>query len=182
MQNNNIIKTITLGGGCFWCTEAIFDSLKGVLSVKAGYAGGDIPHPTYEDICTGTTNHAEVIQIEYNAENVSLEILLTIFFDTHNPTTLNRQGADVGTQYRSVVFYHNEDQKDKTIAFIKELTDTHVFEDTIVTEVTEINNYYPAEDYHQNYYENNKNKGYCRMVINPKMKKLKEKYSTLLKD
>ena len=180
-QEKPTIETATLGGGCFWCTEAIFDALKGVISVKSGYAGGAIAHPTYEAICTGTTGHAEVIRIEFDSSTINFETLLSVFFDTHNPTTLNRQGADVGTQYRSVIFYHNTKQKEIAKQFITDLTKANVFDSPIVTEITEINNYYEAENYHQDYFENNKNQGYCRMVINPKLDSFIKKYPTLLK-
>ena len=181
IQKKARIETATFGGGCFWCTEAIFDSLKGVISVASGYAGGTTPHPTYEAICTGTTGHAEVIRIEYDSNIINFETLLSVFFDTHNPTTLNRQGADIGTQYRSVIFYHNAKQKVIAEQFIADLTKEKVFDDPIVTEITEINNYYEAENYHQDYFENNKNKGYCRMVINPKLDHFIKNHSNLLK-
>lgn len=171
----------TFGGGCFWCTEAIFQELEGVETVVAGYAGGKTINPSYEDICTGTTGHAEVIQITYDPKKIKYELLLDVFFNTHNPTTLNRQGADSGTQYRSVVFYHNSTQKIAAKEIIKELTEASVFNDPIVTEVTEFNNYSKAENYHQDYYTNNPNNGYCNMVINPKLTKFMKKYKDKLK-
>ncbi len=171
----------TFGGGCFWCTEAIFQELEGVETVVAGYAGGKTINPSYEDICTGTTGHAEVIQITYDPKKIKYELLLDVFFNTHNPTTLNRQGADSGTQYRSVVFYHNSTQKIAAKEIIKELTEASVFNDPIVTEVTEFNNYSKAENYHQDYYTNNPNNGYCNMVINPKLTKFMKEFKDKLK-
>ncbi len=171
----------TFGGGCFWCTEAIFQELEGVLSVEAGYAGGHIAHPSYEAVCTGTTGHAEVIQIKYDPSKVAYELLLEVFFNTHNPTTLNKQGADRGTQYRSVVFYHTAEQKEKAEKIIADLTEAQVFDSPIVTEVSPISNYYKAENYHQNYYENNPTNGYCNVVINPKLTKFMKQYKAHLK-
>ncbi len=171
----------TFGGGCFWCTEAIFSELKGVIHVESGYAGGHVKNPTYKEVCTGNTGHAEVIHITYNPQEIKYEELLDVFFATHNPTTLNRQGADVGTQYRSVVFYHNEEQKQKAMDFIKQLEQAHVFDKKIVTEITPFNNYYKAEDYHQDYYNNNKSQGYCNAVINPKLIKFRKKFKEKLK-
>jgi len=182
MQQKSKYEFATFGGGCFWCTEAIFSNLKGVKSVTAGYAGGSTKEPSYKDICSGETGHAEVIHITFDRSIITYKVLLSIFFDTHNPTTLNRQGADVGTQYRSVIFYHNTTQKESATELIAALTKEQVFETPIVTEITAFNNYYPAENYHQNYYENNKNAGYCRMVINPKLAAFIEKYKLLIKD
>ncbi len=184
----NTIKTdqdmnelATFGGGCFWCTEAIFQELEGVESVDAGYAGGKMVKPTYEDICTGTTGHAEVIQITYDPNKIKYELLLEVFFKTHNPTTLNRQGADRGTQYRSVVFYHNNKQKHSVEKMIQELTEARVFDDPIVTEVSAINNYSKAGNYHQDYYANNPGNGYCNAVINPKLTKFMKEFKDKLK-
>ena len=171
-ENKNIMKKqeiATFGGGCFWCTEAIFSELQGVENVESGYCGGKMVNPTYKDICTGTTGHAEVIHITFNPEKIHFSELLDVFFATHNPTTLNRQGADVGTQYRSVVFYHNEKQKTETEKFIKALEKEHVFEDKIVTEIAKFDVYYKAEDYHQDFYKNNKENRYCNAVLNPKL-------------
>ena len=171
-ENKNIMKkqeVATFGGGCFWCTEAIFSELQGVENVESGYCGGKMVNPTYKDICTGTTGHAEVIHITFNPEKIHFSELLDVFFATHNPTTLNRQGADVGTQYRSVVFYHNEKQKTETEKFIKALEKEHVFEDKIVTEIAKFDVYYKAEDYHQDFYKNNKENRYCNAVLNPKL-------------
>jgi len=183
-QQNNTMKKqeiATFGGGCFWCTEAIFDELKGVEKVEAGYSGGETDNPTYADICTGTTGHAEVIHITFNADEVTFAELLDIFFATHNPTTLNQQGADIGTQYRSVVFYHNEAQKTATQNFINALESAEVFENKIVTEITAFDIFYKAEDYHQDYYVNNKNQGYCNAVINPKLIKFRKQFKDKLK-
>ncbi len=171
----------TFGGGCFWCTEAIFSELEGVISVESGYAGGKTKNPSYADVCTGTTGYAEVIHIAFNPDKIQFSELLDVFFATHNPTTLNRQGADVGTQYRSVVFYHNEQQKTDTENFIKELEKAQVFDDKIVTEITPFNNYYKAENYHQDYFNNNKNQGYCNAVINPKLIKFRKRFKEKLK-
>ena len=181
MQEQTKYEIATFGGGCFWCTEAIFQELEGVESVIAGYAGGETINPTYEDICTGTTGHAEVIQIKFNPKVIDFNLLLEIFFKTHNPTTLNRQGADRGTQYRSAVFFHNAVQREKAQEIIVDLNDAKVFEDPIVTEVTPINNYYEAENYHQNYFENNPGNGYCNAVINPKLTKFMKEFKDKLK-
>ena len=178
MKNKEIA---TFGGGCFWCTEAIFDELQGVISVEAGYSGGETKNPTYEDICTGETGHAEVIHITFNTDKITFLELLDVFFATHNPTTLNRQGADVGTQYRSVVFYHNEKQKKETEKFIANLEKENIFEDKIVTEISKVSKVYIAENYHQDYYNNNKNQGYCNIVINPKLEKFRKQFKDKLK-
>ncbi len=180
-NEQNMKELATFGGGCFWCTEAIFQELEGVESVNAGYAGGKMVKPTYKDICTGTTGHAEVIQITYDPNKIKYELLLEVFFKTHNPTTLNRQGADRGTQYRSVVFYHNASQKEKATQIIKDLTKAKVFVDPILTEITAINNYYEAENYHQDYYANNPGNGYCNAIINPKLTKFMKEFRDKLK-
>ena len=185
-QNQSMTTTqnlleATFGGGCFWCTEAIFAELKGVESVASGYAGGHVKNPTYEEVCTGSTGHAEVIRIIYDPKLVSYEKLLEVFFNTHNPTTLNRQGADRGTQYRSVVFYHDEKQKEEAEAMITALDKAKVFDDPIVTEVSPISNYYPAENYHQDYFANNPNNSYCNFVIKPKLAKFMKQYKADLK-
>ncbi len=171
----------TFGGGCFWCTEAIFEQLKGVEKVLPGYSGGNIKNPSYREVCTGRTGHAEVIHIQYDPKEVSFNTLLEVFFATHNPTTLNQQGADKGTQYRSAIFYHNENQKQLAEDFIAALTLEKVYDAPIVTEVTPFDTFYEAEDYHQNYYQNNKEQAYCRAVINPKLKKFLTKFSDKLK-
>ena len=171
----------TFAGGCFWCTEAVFLDIKGVEKVVSGYTGGNIKNPSYREICTGTTGHAEAIQITYNPDLVSYEDLLEIFFATHNPTTLNRQGADVGTQYRSEIFYHNEAQKTKALNYISLIEKEKLFSDPIVTKVSPAVIYYVAEEYHQNYYNQNESQGYCQMVIAPKLEKLRKYYQSKLK-
>ena len=178
---NNELAIATFGNGCFWCTEAIFQQLKGVESVYPGYTGGSIKNPSYREVCTGTTGHAEAIQIKYDPSVISYRELLDIFFYTHDPTTLNRQGNDVGTQYRSAIFYHNEDQKAAAEEIISQLTAEKVYDDPIVTEVAAMDVFYMAEDYHKNYYQNNKNQGYCRAVINPKLDKFMKKYGSKTK-
>lgn len=184
-QNNNKMNeklaTATFGNGCFWCTEAIFQQLKGVHSVLPGYTGGTVKNPSYREVCNGTTGHAEAIEIKYDSNVISYRELLDIFFYTHDPTTLNRQGADVGTQYRSAIFYHDEQQKEDAETIIAQLTSEGVYDDPIVTEVTEAQVFYEAEDYHKNYYNNNKNQGYCRAVINPKLDKFMKKYGAKTK-
>jgi len=168
------------GGGCFWCTEAIFKSLKGVSSATPGYSGGNVENPTYEQVSTGETGHAEATKIEFASDVISYRELLTVFFATHDPTTLNRQGNDVGTQYRSAIFYKDEAQKNEAGEFIKRLNvETG---DKIVTELIEFEKFYPAEDYHKNYYETHRNQPYCELVIAPRLEKLREKFRELLKE
>jgi len=179
-QNLNLEKA-TFGGGCFWCTEAIYERVEGVHTVMSGYAGGHVKNPTYKQVCDGTTGHAEVIQIGYDAKVVSYDELLEIFFKTHDPTTLNSQGADVGTQYRSVIFYHNDEQKKKAEYYKAELDKSGAWDNPIVTEISPLTNYYPAEDYHQDYYENNPNQGYCAFVIGPKVEKFEKVFKNKLK-
>jgi len=178
---NSNLAVATFGNGCFWCTEAIFQQLKGVEKVLPGYTGGKVKNPSYKEVCNGTTGHAEAIQITYNPDIISYRELLDIFFYTHDPTTLNRQGADTGTQYRSAIFYHDKDQKKDAELIIAQLEKENVYENRIVTEITPFEVYYEAEDYHQNYYNNNKDQGYCRAVINPKLDKFTKKYSAKLK-
>jgi peptide-methionine (S)-S-oxide reductase len=161
---------IILGGGCFWCVEALYETLDGVIAVESGYAGGSVPNPTYREVCSGTTGHAEVIKVTFDPETIDLESLLGFFWQAHDPTTLNRQGADVGTQYRSIILYRNEEQKRAAEASMKAAQPQ--FSDPIVTEISGLETFYPAEDYHQDYYRNNKNAPYCRFVIAPKLKKL----------
>lgn len=174
------IQIATVGGGCFWCTEAVFQELKGVESVVSGYSGGNAPgHPTYREICSGLTGHAEVIQITFNTDIISYEELLIIFMTTHDPTTLNRQGADKGTQYRSVIFYHDDAQKKIAEDVLKAMAT--YYEDPIVTELSPLEVFYKAEDYHQDYYKNNKEQGYCNFVITPKLVKLRKLYADKLK-
>lgn len=174
-------QLIVFGGGCFWCTEAVFTMLKGVISVESGYAGGATKNPTYEQICNGDTGHAEVIKTEYDADVISLETLLTVFFASHDPTTKNRQGNDVGTQYRSIILYENEEQKTIAEKFVAELNASHEKGAPITTEIKILDAFYPAEDYHKNYYEQNKNQAYCQVVINPKLAKVQKEFAKLLK-
>jgi peptide-methionine (S)-S-oxide reductase len=178
---NTDLQTATFGSGCFWCTEAVFLDVKGVKSVESGYMGGKTVNPTYKEVCTGMTGHAEVIQLKYDASQVSYENLLEIFWNTHDPTTLNKQGADEGTQYRSVVFYHNDDQNKIASEYKKQLTTSGVFKKSIVTEITQASAFYKAEDYHQNYYALNSNQGYCQFVIRPKVEKFKKQFADKLK-
>jgi peptide-methionine (S)-S-oxide reductase len=174
------MQLATVGGGCFWCTEAVFQEVKGVEKVVSGYAGGNAPgRPTYREICSGLTGHAEVIQITFDANVISYADLLVIFMTTHDPTTLNRQGADVGTQYRSVIFYHNKEQKEIAATVVTELAP--YFDSKIVTEISEIPIFYEAEDYHQNYYRNNTSQGYCSYVITPKLTKLRKLHADKLR-
>jgi len=178
---NDHLATATFGNGCFWCTEAIFQQLKGVEKVLPGYTGGTIKNPSYNEVCSGTTGHAEAIQITYDPKIISYRELLDVFFYTHDPTTLNRQGADAGTQYRSAIFYHSDSQKKDAKLMIEQLDKEKVYSDKIVTEITPYSKFYIAENYHQNYYINNKNQGYCRAVINPKLDKFVKKYSAKIK-
>jgi peptide-methionine (S)-S-oxide reductase len=184
-QNKKLMKDhlaiATFGNGCFWCTEAIFQQLKGVETVLPGYTGGTVKNPSYKEVCTGTTGHAEAIQITYDPSVISYRELLDVFFYTHDPTTLNRQGADVGTQYRSAIFYHNQEQQKDAQTIIAQLTAEGVYADPIVTEISALDVFYQAEDYHRNYYNNNKNQGYCRAVINPKLDKFMKKYGSKTK-
>lgn len=173
------LETATLGGGCFWCLEPLFQDLIGVHSVESGYSGGRIQNPGYREVCSGTTGHAEVVRIVFDSSKISFQEILEVFFTFHDPTTLNRQGADAGTQYRSVVFYHNEKQRDETFDFIRN-TAQSMWSAPIVTEVSPLINYYKAEDYHQNYYSGNPNQPYCAFVIGPKVKKFREKFKDKL--
>ena len=175
------MEVATFAGGCFWCTEAVFLEIKGVEKVVSGYIGGKTKNPTYKDICTGETGHAEAIQITFNPNEVAYEDLLEVFFGTHDPTTLNRQGADVGTQYRSEIFYHSEAQKTKAENYIQLLEKEKLYDKRIVTKVSSATVFYPAEDYHQNYYNQNSSQGYCQMVIAPKLEKLRKYYKSKLK-
>jgi peptide-methionine (S)-S-oxide reductase len=173
-------QTAIFAGGCFWCTEAIYQQLKGVLTVMPGYSGGTTPNPSYEQVTTGRTGHAECSRIEFDADQISYRTLLTVFFGTHDPTTLNQQGNDRGTQYRSVIFYTTPEQKEEALAAIEETQKD--LEDPIVTQLEPLTKFYEAEDYHQNYYARNPEQLYCQFVINPKLIKLKEKFSALLKE
>lgn len=172
----------TFGTGCFWCTEAIFQRVKGVVRVESGYSGGHVDNPTYKQVTTGATGHAEVLRIEFDPSIVTFETLLEVFWHTHDPTTLNRQGADVGPQYRSAIFFHNETQKIKALASRHNTEQAKLWKDPIVTEISPLINYYAAEDYHQNYFNNNPNAGYCNYVIAPKVKKFKEQFPDLLSE
>lgn len=175
----NKSEVAVFGGGCFWCTEAVFKSLKGVLSVMPGYAGGNRPNPTYEEVCTGTTGHAEVIRIEFDSEKISFNDLLAVFFSTHDPTTLNRQGADTGTQYRSIILYASETQKRDAERFIQKLKSSGV---AVVTELKPLEKFYEAEKIHQDYYAKNPFQPYCQFVIEPKLEKVQKKFKELLKE
>ncbi len=179
MEKN--IETIVLGGGCFWCTEALFKSLKGVVSVTSGYSGGSKDDATYEKVSGGNTNHVESVKIDYDPSQISFSDLLNVFFHTHNPTTLNRQGADVGEQYRSVIFYTNDSQKNEAENTIKELNDSNAYPDPVVTQVVPFTDFFEAEDYHKNYYEKHKDAPYCELVIAPKMEKLNKRFGELVK-
>jgi peptide-methionine (S)-S-oxide reductase len=175
------MATATFGGGCFWCLEAVFEMVRGVKSVASGYAGGHVPNPTYEQVCGKKTGHAEVVQITFDPAVVSFRELLGVFFAFHDPTTLNRQGADVGPQYRSVVFTHDDEQKLVTDEVIAELTATKVFPNPIVTEVKPLPEFYPAEDYHQGYYRNNPMQGYCVAVVSPKVAKFRNSFQQMMR-
>ncbi len=177
-QNTEIA---VFGGGCFWCTEAVFTSVKGVVSVAPGYAGGRRPNPSYEQVCTGATGHAEVVKIEFDPAQVSYRDLLAIFFATHDPTTVNQQGHDVGTQYRSIILYTTEQQKREAEAIIQELAKADIFPAAIVTEIKPLETFYEAEPYHHRYYENNPGQPYCHIVIDPKVAKFRKQFSNLLR-
>ncbi len=170
-------ESATLAGGCFWCIEAAFKELDGVKSVTSGYAGGSVKNPTYEAVCSGDTGHAEVVQVEYDPETVSYDDLLEVFFTIHNPTTLNKQGPDVGTQYRSAVFYHDDEQKEIVETFIEQLESADAYDDPIVTEVEPLETFYEAEEYHQDYFEKNPNDAYCTINAGPKIAKVREQFS-----
>jgi peptide-methionine (S)-S-oxide reductase len=172
-------ETITLAGGCFWCTEAVFQRLRGVESVMSGYAGGQVENPTYEQVCSGRTGHAEAIQIVFDPEVISLETLLEVFFHLHDPTTLNRQGADVGTQYRSAIFYHDEKQKETAERVRNEVDASDAYHNPIVTEITPFTNFFAAEEYHRDFYDRNRANQYCQIVIDPKVSKLLRDYREL---
>jgi peptide-methionine (S)-S-oxide reductase len=181
-QNTNYkTETATFGTGCFWCTEAIFEQLKGVIKVSSGYSGGHVDNPTYKEVCDGTTGHAEVVQVVYDPEKLTFDELLEVFWQTHDPTTLNRQGNDVGTQYRSAIFYHNDEQKQKAEKYKRELDTSGAFSKPIVTEITPFSKFYVAENYHQDYYTNNGSQPYCYYVIKPKMEKFKKVFKDKIK-
>lgn len=179
MEQNE--EKATLAGGCFWCLEAVFAELRGIARVESGYTGGHVPNPTYNAVCDGTTGHAEVVQLTFDPGVVSFKELLEVFFTIHDPTTLNRQGGDIGTQYRSAIFYHSPEQKEVAAQVIDELNAARVWGAPIVTEVAPLADYYPAEDYHQDYYQNNASQGYCRAVIEPKVAKFRKQYLEKLK-
>lgn len=171
-QHNTETQLATLGGGCFWCLEAAYERIDGVQSVTSGYAGGTAENPTYQQVCSGSTGHAEVVQIAYDPQKIGFRDILDLFWNVHDPTTLNRQGADVGTQYRSIILYHDQEQKRISEQYIEELEASEVFSDPIVTQVEPLRQFYPAEDYHQDFYANNPTQGYCTVVIRPKLQKL----------
>lgn len=183
MQNKDLSKfeIATLGGGCFWCVEAVFQRMKGVDTVISGYSGGKIENPTYKQICTGTTEHAEVVQIYFDPTIVSFEELLEVFFNTHDPTTLNRQGNDIGTQYRSVIFYHSEKQKEIAEAYKKQIDKQGIYKNPVVTEISPLKIFYPAEDYHQNYFNLNSREPYCSYVVRPKVEKFEKMFKEKMK-
>ncbi len=181
MNQKSEVNTATLGGGCFWCLEAVFEQLRGVREVVSGYAGGHLPHPTYEQVCGKRTGHAEVVQVVYDPQEISFRQLLEIFFTLHDPTTPNRQGADVGPQYRSIVLYHSPAQKESAEQVIAELEAAGTWGAPIVTEVVPLTDFYPAEAYHRRYFQSHPEQGYCRAVIAPKVSKLREKYLSRLK-
>jgi peptide-methionine (S)-S-oxide reductase len=174
------IETATLGGGCFWCVEAAFQAVRGVQSVVSGYAGGTVPNPDYRQVCTGTTGHAEVVAVTFDNTLIDYRTILEIFFTVHDPTTRNAQGADVGTQYRSVIYYHSDAQREVAEELIAQFSREHLYPNPIVTEVSPLPTFYPAEDYHQDYYRQNPYQGYCQAVISPKLAKLRQKHRALL--
>jgi len=182
IKSMDSLEVATLGAGCFWCVEAIFQDIKGVKKVESGYSGGSIKNPSYKEVCNGTTGHAEVVQVTFDPKEVAFSSILEVFFSTHDPTTLNRQGADVGTQYRSAIFYHSEEQK-KVAELAKEAAQSSGdWSNTIVTDISAYSNFYKAEDYHQDYYNQNGTQPYCQIVITPKVDKFKKKFAALLKE
>ncbi len=178
---NTNLQTATLAGGCFWCLEAVYNELKGVHSVESGYAGGHLDNPTYREVCNGNTGHAEVVQIRFDPSIISYRDLLNVFFTIHDPTTLNRQGADIGTQYRSAIFYHDDEQKKIAEEVIKELNAQKIWDNPIVTEVTKFDTFYMAEDYHQEYFAKNSYQPYCQVVVAPKVAKFRKHFLEMLK-
>ncbi|MEX0720289.1 MAG: peptide-methionine (S)-S-oxide reductase MsrA [Balneolaceae bacterium] len=181
-QTEKKLEEATFGAGCFWCVEAIYELVEGIEHVESGYSGGNVENPSYNEVTSGKTGHAEVARIRFNPDVISYEELLEVLWHTHNPTTLNRQGNDVGTQYRSVIFYHNEEQKEIAGKSLRKTEESGLWDDPIVTKIEPLENYYVAENYHQNYFENNPNAGYCSVVIAPKVKKFKKEFSHLLKN
>lgn len=180
-KQTKIAESVAFGGGCFWCTEAVFLVLKGVIAVTPGYAGGETPNPTYEQVSSGKTGHVEVILVEYNSETISFEKLLDVFFESHDPTTLNRQGNDVGTQYRSILLYTSAAQRGEAENYIKKLSDLKKYSEPIVTELVSLTAFYPAEEYHKNFYAKHPNETYSELIIKPKLEKIRGKYSEILK-
>jgi len=180
-HRNSNLEEATLGGGCFWCLEAVYDQLQGVTNVVSGYSGGAVPQPTYQQVCTGLTGHAEVVRINFDPDQISFKEILQVFFSIHDPTTPNRQGADVGPQYRSVIFYHTEEQKDTAETMIAELDASHIWDDPLVTQVVPFEAFFPAEDYHQEYFQRNPGQGYCRVVISPKVAKFRKQFAERLR-
>lgn len=180
-ENSDDLEVVTLASGCFWCTEAVFKRVNGVISVVSGYSGGPVDNPSYDQVCSGRTGHAEAVQVKFDPKIISLEQILEIFWYTHDPTTLNRQGNDVGTQYRSAVFYNSQSQKDIALKIKNDLESKKVYQNPIVTEITPFKNFYQAEEYHKDYYDNNKTVPYCSYVIDPKISKLLTKFSSSLK-
>lgn len=180
-ENSNDLEVVTLASGCFWCTEAVFKRVDGVISAVSGYSGGSVDNPSYDQVCSGRTGHAEAVQVKFDPKIISLEQILEIFWYTHDPTTLNRQGNDVGTQYRSAVFYNSQSQKDIALKIKNDLESKKVYPNSIVTEITPFKNFYQAEEYHKDYYDNNKTAPYCNYVIDPKISKLLTKFSSSLK-
>jgi peptide-methionine (S)-S-oxide reductase len=179
---SNSLETATLGGGCFWCLDPVYADLQGVTGVTAGYAGGTVSNPSYSEVCTGATRHAEVVQVRFDPQVISFKEILQVFFSVHDPTTLNRQGADVGTQYRSVIFYHSPHQKQVAEELIAELNQAGIWKNPIVTEVSPAGSFYAAEDYHQSYFKKNPYQGYCQVVIAPKLTKFRKSYPSRLKN
>lgn len=182
LSNMDSLSVATFGAGCFWCVEAVFQDLKGVYKVESGYTGGSVKNPSYKEVCNGTTGHAEVIQIRYNPDEISFEELLEVFWEVHDPTTLNRQGNDVGTQYRSAIYYHNDEQKNTSESYKKRLNDKQVFPNPIVTEISPADTFYVAENYHQDYFNQNGEQPYCAFVIKPKVEKFKKVFKEKLKE
>ncbi|MCC6955673.1 MAG: peptide-methionine (S)-S-oxide reductase MsrA [Anaerolineales bacterium] len=181
MENENNSEVATLGGGCFWCLEAVYDELEGVLNVESGYAGGNLLQPSYQQVCSGATGHAEVVQVTFDPQVTPYREILEVFFAIHNPTTLNRQGADVGSQYRSVIFYHDQSQKQVAESVIREIDEMGIWDAPIVTQVLPLDKFYVAEDYHQEYYKKNPYQGYCQVVVAPKVAKFRQKFARKLR-
>ena len=182
MEKENKTQTAVLGGGCFWCLEPVFSQLKGVAKVESGYSGGNKPNPSYEEVCSGNTGHAEVVKIEFYPDKISYELLLRIFFAIYDPTTLNRQGNDIGTQYRSIIFYNTPEQQQTAVRVMKEIEDSGIYTKPLATEIKPLQEFYKAEDYHQEYFFNNPYQPYCRSIITPKFEKFRKKFGNLLSE